>query len=78
MMPSPHIIDIRWRIAAEEKANSMPPAQPPFRNWYARRIEGRWAVVQHIPDRGMVQRMQARFLPVTQTEFDEVNSRYRD
>ncbi len=73
-MVSPHIIDIRWRIAAEEKASRMPPPQSPFRKWYARRHEGIWGVMQHIPDG----RQRARFIPVSQSEFDEVNARYRD
>jgi len=73
-MASDYIIEIRWRIAAEEKAKRQPPAQPPWRNWYARKIEGRWGIVQHIPDH----RHNARFLPVTQVEFDAVNSRYCD
>lgn len=72
--PSPRIIDIRWRIAAEEKARRQLPAQPPFKDWYARKLDDKWCIVQHIPDhRGL-----ARVLPVTQEEFDEVNSRYRD
>lgn len=74
MMVSPHIIDIRWRIASEEKARRMPPAQPPFRNWYARKLDGEWGVVQHIPDH----RGNARFIPTTQAEFDEVSARYKD
>jgi len=73
-MPSPHIIDIRWRIASEEKAKRMPPAQPPFHAWYARKLDEEWGIVQHIPDCSG----QVRFKPTTQAEFDEVNSRYRD
>lgn len=73
-MPSPHIIDIRWRIASEEKAKRMPPAQPLFRDWYARRLEGKWGVVQHIPDGSG----RVRFIPTTDAEFAEVNARYRD
>jgi len=41
-MTSPYIVDIRWRIASEEKAKRMPPAQPPFRGWYARRLDDKW------------------------------------
>lgn len=73
-MVSPHILDIRWRIAAEEKAERMPPAQPPFRNWYARKLDDQWGIIQHIPDR----LQNSRFLPVSAAEFAEVNSRYRD
>jgi hypothetical protein len=73
-MVSPHIIDIRWRIAAEEKAKRQPPAQPPWRNWYARKLDDKWCIVQHIPDH----RGNARVEAVTQAEFDEVNARYLD
>jgi hypothetical protein len=73
-MPSPHIIDIRWRIAAEEKAARRPPlAMRGTPEWYARRHEGKWCIVVHIPNTD-----QAYVEPVTQAEFDEVNARYRD
>jgi len=73
-MPADYIIDIRWRIASEEKAKRRPPAQPPLRGWYARKIDGVWGIIQHIPDG----RQGARFVPTSQAEFDEVNARYKD
>jgi len=74
LMVSPHILDIRWRIAAEEKAGRMPPAQSPYGNWYARKLDDQWGIIQHISDR----LQNARFVPVSDAEFAEVNSRYRD
>jgi len=73
-MTSPYIVDIRWRIASEEKAKRMPPAQPPFRGWYARRLDDKWGIVQHIPDGSG----RVKFIPTTHAEFDKVNERYRD
>lgn len=73
-MTSPHIIDIRWRIASEEKSERMLPAQPPWRDWYARNLDGQWGIIQHIPDG----KGNARFIATREAEFNEVNSRYKD